>query len=96
MRRGRVKWTDLDLERGAVRLDKNKTDDPRAWALAPDVACGQSPKDEPVTLNGRDPANVRGFSGCHATPGGPGETVGMIYTHIVGRGPLGVVSPLAR
>jgi len=24
---------DVDLERGAVRLDKNKTDDPRAWAL---------------------------------------------------------------
>jgi integrase len=26
-------WADVDLERGAVRLDKNKTDDPRAWAL---------------------------------------------------------------
>ena len=34
---GRLEWTDLDLERGAVRLDQNKTDDPRAWALAPDV-----------------------------------------------------------
>lgn len=31
-------WTDLDLERGAVRLDQNKTDDPRAWALQPGVA----------------------------------------------------------
>jgi integrase len=31
-------WADLDLERGAVRLDKNKTDDPRAWALDPGVA----------------------------------------------------------
>ncbi len=30
-------WGDLDLERGAVRLDTNKTDDPRAWALAPGV-----------------------------------------------------------
>lgn len=28
---------DLDLERGAVALDKNKTNDPRAWALSPDV-----------------------------------------------------------
>lgn len=28
-----LRWRDLDLERGAVRLDKNKTDDPRAWAL---------------------------------------------------------------
>lgn len=31
-------WADLDLERGAVRLDRNKTDDPRAWALNPGVA----------------------------------------------------------
>lgn len=31
-------WGDLDLERGAVRLDKNKTNDPRAWALSTGVA----------------------------------------------------------
>lgn len=31
-------WCDLDLARGALRLDTNKTDDPRAWALAPGVA----------------------------------------------------------
>ncbi|MAQ18805.1 MAG: DNA integration/recombination/inversion protein [Sandaracinus sp.] len=30
-------WSDLDLLRGAVRLDENKTDDPRAWALDPGV-----------------------------------------------------------
>jgi integrase len=30
-------WAELDLKRGAVRLDTNKTDDPRAWALAPGV-----------------------------------------------------------
>lgn len=30
-------WNALDLERGAVRLDENKTDDPRAWALDPGV-----------------------------------------------------------
>jgi hypothetical protein len=29
---------DVDLERGAVKLDENKTDDPRAWALSPGVA----------------------------------------------------------
>ena len=29
---------DLDLERGAVKLDKNKTDEPRAWVLSPGVA----------------------------------------------------------
>ncbi len=31
-------WGDLDLARGGVRLDKNKTDDPRAWALDAGVA----------------------------------------------------------
>jgi len=33
----RLRWRDLDLEHGRIRLDENKTDDPRAWALAPDV-----------------------------------------------------------
>ena len=32
-----LEWSDLDLARGVVRLDENKTDDPRAWALRPDV-----------------------------------------------------------
>jgi integrase len=31
-------WSNLDLDRGVVHLDENKTDDPRAWALAADVA----------------------------------------------------------
>jgi integrase len=26
-------WADLDLKRGMVKLDRNKTDDPRSWAL---------------------------------------------------------------
>lgn len=26
-------WGDLDLKRGAIRLEKNKSDDPRSWAL---------------------------------------------------------------
>lgn len=30
-------WSDLDLERGAVILDENKTDEPRTWALDPGV-----------------------------------------------------------
>lgn len=34
----RVAWNDLDLERGAIKLDKNKTDCPRSWALDPGVA----------------------------------------------------------
>jgi len=33
-----MRWKDLDLARGVVRLDANKTDDPRAWMLAPGVA----------------------------------------------------------
>jgi integrase len=32
-----LKWRDVDLQHGRVRLDENKTDDPRAWALSPDV-----------------------------------------------------------
>jgi hypothetical protein len=31
-------WTDLDLDRGVLRLDANKTDDPRSWVLGDDVA----------------------------------------------------------
>ena len=34
---GRLTWRDVDLDRGAVKLDENKTDDPRAWALDPGV-----------------------------------------------------------
>lgn len=30
-------WSDLDLVNGSVRLDRNKTNDPRAWALDPGV-----------------------------------------------------------
>jgi len=31
-------WGDLDLKRGLVRLDENKTDDPRSWTLNPSVS----------------------------------------------------------
>ncbi len=30
-------WADVDLVRGVVRLDTNKTEDPRSWALGEDV-----------------------------------------------------------
>jgi integrase len=30
-------WANIDLERGTVTLDENKTDDPRAWVLGDDV-----------------------------------------------------------
>lgn len=28
-----LEWSDVDLERGVVRLDENKTNDPRSWVL---------------------------------------------------------------
>jgi integrase len=31
-------WANVDLDRAAVRLDKNKTDEPRSWALSAGVA----------------------------------------------------------
>jgi len=34
----RIRWRDLDLGRGQIVLDENKTDDPRSWALDPAVA----------------------------------------------------------
>lgn len=33
----RTTWDCIDLEHGMIRLDENKTDDPRAWALDPGV-----------------------------------------------------------
>jgi integrase len=33
-----LQWRDVDLERGRIDLDSNKTDDPRAWDLDPGVA----------------------------------------------------------
>lgn len=33
-----LRWSDLDLERGIVALDRNKTDEPRDWALSHGVA----------------------------------------------------------
>lgn len=47
-----LEWSDLDLERGTVTLDVNKTSDPRTWALDPGVTgalkkwslmCGNDP-----------------------------------------------------
>jgi integrase len=28
-----LRWRDLDLNKGHIALDRNKTDDPRSWAL---------------------------------------------------------------
>ncbi len=32
-----LRWADLDLALGVIRLDANKTDEPRAWKLSPGV-----------------------------------------------------------
>ena len=40
IRRGelaRLTWSDVDIERGLLKLDQNKTNDPRAWTLGADV-----------------------------------------------------------
>ena len=40
LRRGEafaLTWGDVDLERGFLSLDENKTDDPRGWYLSPGV-----------------------------------------------------------
>ena len=59
-----LRWEDLDLERGAVRLDKNKTDDPRAWALAPGVAAALKHfKGEPTALVFDPPADPLSLAG---------------------------------
>jgi integrase len=35
---GSLEWSNLDLNVGAINLDENKTDDPRAWSLDPGTA----------------------------------------------------------
>ncbi|WP_434048067.1 MULTISPECIES: tyrosine-type recombinase/integrase [Sorangium] len=56
----RLTFADLDLERGVLMLDENKTDDARAWALRPDVVRafrawralrGNPPPDAPVFVD---------------------------------------------
>jgi len=34
---GALTWGDVDLDNGAIRLDENKTDEPRAWAMSRDT-----------------------------------------------------------
>ncbi|WP_437665490.1 tyrosine-type recombinase/integrase [Sorangium sp. So ce1182] len=63
---GQLEWSDVDLDRGAVVLDENKTDDPRAWALSPDVVRALRKWREIC------PDKVRVFVGkwgCNALPG---------------------------
>lgn len=58
-----LRWADLDLERGAVRLERNKTDDPRAWALAPGVAAALTHfRGEPGALVFEPPADPMGLA----------------------------------
>ena len=54
-----MRWGDFDLERGAVRLDRNKTDDARRWALSAGVAAALSffKLDDPTALVFPQPAD---------------------------------------
>ncbi len=56
-----LQWRDLDLTTGGLTLDKNKTGDPRSWALDPGVAralehwrrwCG-NPRDDTLVFPGQ-------------------------------------------
>jgi integrase len=38
----RLVWGDIDMERGVITLDENKTDQPRAWRLGDDVLAALS------------------------------------------------------
>ena len=53
-----LKWGRLDLERGAISLDENKTDEPRAWALDSSVVRALKVWKE---LHGNPDANKRVF-----------------------------------
>lgn len=55
-----LRWKHVDLVRGSIRVDVNKTDDPRTWALDPCVVKAlqawkdEHPDDEPGDLIFRD------------------------------------------
>jgi integrase len=59
-----LRWRDVDFERGHIALDRNKTDDPRSWALDPGVSralkawkeryCADAARDDEVFPEIRD------------------------------------------
>lgn len=51
----RLTWGDLDLRRGVVRLDENKTEDARTWALGRDVVAALSAWQALVAHGPKDP-----------------------------------------
>ena len=65
---GQLTWGDVDLGRGGLTLDENKTDDPRAWALDPGVRralqawwkrCGETGETAPVFVDSaQEPLNL--------------------------------------
>lgn len=62
-------WDCVDLDNGAVRLDENKTDDPRAWALGEDVCAAlrwwrdTAPDDCPAVFRGQRTSDLRTLRG---------------------------------
>jgi hypothetical protein len=63
-RRASLRWIDLDLDRGVIRLDENKTDDPRAWALHPDVTTALKRWKDEFCSNTEDDDYVFNQDGC--------------------------------
>ncbi len=73
-----LQWSDVDLEHGAVTLDKNKTDDPRSWSLDPGVvaalAAWKKIQPRPAPKPGEeeiDPEALPLFVDADATPFDP-------------------------
>ncbi|MCZ7682262.1 MAG: hypothetical protein M5U28_27115 [Sandaracinaceae bacterium] len=66
-----LQWRDVDFVVGTVRLDTNKTDDPRTWALDP-VSCARSPAGTSCVA-GRAPtsSSSRSSAPTRGTPRGP-------------------------
>ncbi|WP_437662304.1 tyrosine-type recombinase/integrase [Sorangium sp. So ce1182] len=73
---GTLEWSDVDLKRGAVVLDENKTDDPRAWALSPDVVRALRAYRELCPDNRHVFVGPKGdhLPGCHGAGGVPSRS----------------------
>lgn len=59
-------WADLDLERGVLRLDKNKTGRPRRWKLRDDVARALRAHHRSIKPSSSDRVFRPGFSMVHS------------------------------
>ena len=59
-----LRWRDLNLAKGHIALDRNKTDDPRSWALDPAVARALAAWRERYRADADEGDDVFGEKGC--------------------------------